>query len=95
MLTQPSGSNYLSLVNARLSLLKEGGVAGQAAAWAADLLLLYVTTHAAEKSAWEGVFRGVEKEFLALTEMITTVDADTYLRGARSPFKEITTSCKL
>ena len=77
MTTQPSGPNYLSLVDAMLSLLEEGGVADQAAAWAADLLLLYVTANAAEKSAWESS-GGVEKEFSALAEAITTADADTY-----------------
>ena len=77
MTTQPSRPNYLSLVDAMLSLQEEGGVADQAAAWAADLLLLYVTANAAEKSAWESS-GGVEKEFSALTEAITTADADTY-----------------
>ena len=80
--TQPSGLNYLSLVDALLELLGEGGVPDGEAAWAVDLLLLYATANAAEKSAWESS-GGVEKEFSALTEAITTADANTHPHVAR------------
>jgi AcrR family transcriptional regulator len=48
--TQPSGPNYLSLVEAILALLHEGGVADGPAAWGVDLLLLYPTAIAVEHS---------------------------------------------
>lgn len=48
--TQPSGSNYLALVEAILALLNEGGIADGPAAWGVDLLLLYPTAIAAERS---------------------------------------------
>jgi AcrR family transcriptional regulator len=46
--TQPSGPNYLSLVDAILGLLLEGGVGETEAAWGVDLLLLAMTAEAAE-----------------------------------------------
>ncbi|MEV1246791.1 TetR/AcrR family transcriptional regulator [Nonomuraea sp. NPDC049750] len=48
--TQPSGPNYMALVEAVLSVLGEGGVTGRAAAWGLDLLLLYPTAAAVEHS---------------------------------------------
>jgi AcrR family transcriptional regulator len=50
MSTQPSGPNYLALVEAVLALLNEGGVADGPAAWGVDLLLLYPTAIAVEHS---------------------------------------------
>jgi AcrR family transcriptional regulator len=50
MSTQPSGPNYLALVEAILALLHEGGVADGPAAWGVDLLLLYPTAIAVEHS---------------------------------------------
>jgi AcrR family transcriptional regulator len=50
MSTQPSGPNYLALVEAVLDLLTEGGVADGPAAWGVDLLLLYPTATAVEHS---------------------------------------------
>lgn len=82
MTTQPSGPNYLALAETMLGLLTEGEMPGQEAAWATDLLLLYATANAAEKSAWESS-GGVEKEFSALTEAITTADATTHPHIAR------------
>jgi AcrR family transcriptional regulator len=50
MSTQPSGRNYLALVEAILALLREGGVADGPSAWGVDLLLLYPTAIAVEHS---------------------------------------------
>ncbi|HEV7652587.1 MAG TPA: TetR/AcrR family transcriptional regulator [Actinophytocola sp.] len=50
MSTQPSGPNYLALVEAVIALLHEGGVADGPAAWGVDLLLLYPTAIAVEHS---------------------------------------------
>jgi AcrR family transcriptional regulator len=49
--TQPSGPNYLALVEKVLALLTEGGASDRAAAWGVDLLLLYPTASAVEHSA--------------------------------------------
>lgn len=51
MSTQPTGPNYLSLVEALLALLHEGGMTDRVAAWGVDLLLLYPTAVAVEHSA--------------------------------------------
>src|ERR1700712_4063110 len=48
MTTHPSGPNYLSLVNALLGLLREGGVPDRESAWAIDLLLAFATSIAVE-----------------------------------------------
>jgi AcrR family transcriptional regulator len=46
--TQPSGPNYLALLDRLLGLLHEGGVAPKVAAWGVDLLLLLPTASAVE-----------------------------------------------
>lgn len=44
------GPNALRVIEALLTFLEEGGVEGQTAAWAVDLLILYVTAVVAEHS---------------------------------------------
>jgi hypothetical protein len=46
--SRPSGPNYLALVERLLTLLHEGGVPDDRAAWGIDLLLLFATSLAAE-----------------------------------------------
>lgn len=48
LVTRPSGEHYLNLVEAVLSLLSEGGVPPERAAWSLDLLLQLATATAAE-----------------------------------------------
>jgi AcrR family transcriptional regulator len=48
--TQPSGPNYVVLVEKILTLLLEGGATDKAAAWGVDLLLLLPTATAVEHS---------------------------------------------
>jgi AcrR family transcriptional regulator len=62
--TQPSGPNYLSLVDAILGLLLEGGVGETEAAWGVDLLLLAMTAEAAEH-----IERGPEEAKADLTAL--------------------------
>jgi AcrR family transcriptional regulator len=69
MSTQPTGPNYLALTEAILALLTEGGVADRAAAWGVDLLLLYPTAIAVERSAPRP-----PDELSTLAELITSVD---------------------
>lgn len=82
MSTLPSGPNYLSLGEAILCLLHEGGVADREAAWAVDLLLLFVTAQAAEHSGWDTSPRSAD-QFSALTAAIVTADKRTYPHIAR------------
>lgn len=48
LVARPSGERYLNLVEAVLSLLNEGGVPPERAAWLLDLLLQFATATAAE-----------------------------------------------
>ena len=79
--TQPSGPHYLALLDATLALLREGGVDDREAAWGVDLLLLYATATAAEKSArtpsrWRG-------ELIDLAARIAAADAAHHPEIAR------------
>jgi AcrR family transcriptional regulator len=76
--TQPSGPNYLTMVDAILALLREGGVGDGAAAWGVDLLLLYPTAVAVEHSAPTRAGAGSE-----LAGHIADVDAARYPHIAR------------
>ena len=49
MVSRPSGSNYLKVLDALLGLLKAGKVPDNRAAWGVDLLLLYATSIATEQ----------------------------------------------
>jgi AcrR family transcriptional regulator len=82
MSTQPSGPNYLSLVDSILALLREGGVPDREASWAVDLLLLYATALAAERSNRRASSRAAD-EFSAMATAISTVDAARYPNIAR------------
>ncbi|MFI6444279.1 TetR/AcrR family transcriptional regulator [Kitasatospora sp. NPDC050543] len=54
LVARPSGEHYLTLIEALLSLLDEGGVPAGQAAWGVDLLLQYATATAAEHATGEG-----------------------------------------
>lgn len=82
MSTQPSGPSYFSLVDTILALLREGGVPDREAAWAVDLLLLYATALAAERSNRRASSRAAD-EFSALATAISTADAARYPNVAR------------
>jgi AcrR family transcriptional regulator len=58
----PSGENAMRAVEAMLSLLKAGGASDEAAAYAADLLSLYVTAIAYEESLYRTLYRDPEHE---------------------------------
>lgn len=82
MSTQPSGPNYLSLADAILGLLREGGIPDREAAWAVDLLLLYATALAAERSNRRASSRSAD-ELSAMAAAISTADAARYPNVAR------------
>ncbi len=74
LVSRPSGPRYLSLLEALLSLLSEGGVAKDRAAWGVDLLLQFPTTTAAE--------HGTRQRSMDAQEEDDALDAA--LRGATS-----------
>jgi AcrR family transcriptional regulator len=80
--TQPSGPNYLALVDAVLALLGEGGVSDRAAAWGLDLLLLCSTAVAVEHSAPKSPEQAAA-DFSALADKIATADATRYPHVSR------------
>jgi len=80
--TQPSGPNYMALVEALLALLAEGGVADHAAAWGVDLLLLYPTAIAVEHSGPKQASRKAQ-DFSALAAKVLAIDAMRFPHVAR------------
>lgn len=82
MSTQPSGPNYLALVDAILGLLHEGDVPDREAAWAVDLLLLFATATAAEQSTRSDDWR-VADDISALAGAIGRANAGDYPHIAR------------
>ncbi|PRY31796.1 TetR/AcrR family transcriptional regulator [Pseudosporangium ferrugineum] len=72
--TQPSGPNYLALVEAVLALLHEGGADDRAAAWGVDMLLLYPTALAAEHTAREPAKRAAG-DLDTLRDVLAGIDA--------------------
>ena len=77
--TQPTGPNYLALVEAVLALLDEGGATVRAAAWGVDLLLLYPTAVAVEHTTPQRSDPSPE----AVTTLIDTVDPVRFPHLAR------------
>ena len=58
----PVGDNALRVSESMLSLLKAGGVGDQAAAYAADLLSMYITAIAYEQSLYAQLYTDPEHE---------------------------------
>ena len=81
LVTRPSGPGYLSLAEGILALLSAGGVPADRAAWAADILLHFATSTAAEQGTRERAI-GAEDEENALTAAILDAPADTFPRIA-------------
>ena len=79
--TQPSGPHYLALVETLLALLVEGGVPDRDAAWAVDLLLLYPTAVATERTSRTGPAEARDRS--ALAAQVATADPVRYPTLAR------------
>jgi AcrR family transcriptional regulator len=62
LVTRPSGPAYFSLVDGVLALLDAGGVPGDRAAWAVDLLLHVATSTAAEQGTRERAVAAQDEE---------------------------------
>ena len=67
--TQPSGANYLALVERILGLLLDAGATDRDAAWGVDLLLLYATGIAAERGTRATSARAVASDTALLREL--------------------------
>jgi AcrR family transcriptional regulator len=80
LVARPSGERYLALLEALLSLLDEGGVPPDRAAWAVDLLLLLATATAAEHAtrARDLDARDDKAEWDALTEALRGATTATH-----------------
>ncbi len=77
----PTGENAMRGVESMLSLLKAGGATDQAAAYAADLLSLYVTAIAYEESLYRKLYSDPEheqREVQRLAERFGALDAERY-----------------
>src|SRR5919107_519047 len=77
----PSGDNAMRSVEVMLSLLKAGGASDQAAAYAGDLLSLYVTAIAYEQSLYRKLYSDPdheEREVERLAERFATLDAERF-----------------
>ncbi|WP_017558851.1 TetR/AcrR family transcriptional regulator [Nocardiopsis baichengensis] len=75
LLARPSGANYLDLVEALLTLLAEGNVPGNQAAWGVDVLLQVATASAAEHSA-QAESADAQDEWSALTDALRAASPD-------------------
>jgi AcrR family transcriptional regulator len=77
----PTGENAMRGVESMLTLLKAGGATDQAAAYAGDLLSLYVTAIAYEQSLYRKLYSDPEheqREVQRLAERFGALDAERY-----------------
>jgi AcrR family transcriptional regulator len=81
LVARPSGTHYLALIEALLSLLEEGGVPDGQASWGIDLLLQSATATAAEQSTREQAVDG-QDEWDALGAALLDVSPRTHPRIA-------------
>ena len=79
--TQPSGPNYLTLVDTILGLLRAGGAGDREAAWGVDVLLLVMTAEAAEHTSRRSEREIADQSALALE--IASADPGRYPNIAR------------
>ena len=77
----PTGDNAIRGTESMLSLLKAGGASDEAAAYAADLLSLYVTAIAYEQSLYRKLYSDPDheaREVERLAERFAALDAEKY-----------------
>lgn len=77
LVARPSGPGYLNLLESLLALLAEGGVPGDRAAWALDLLLQLGTATAAEQATRQRAVDSQDEED-ALASALANADATTH-----------------
>ena len=77
----PSGDNAMRGIEALLTLLKAGGASDQAAAYAGDLLALYITAIAYEESLYRTLYSDPEheeREVERLAERFAALDPERF-----------------
>src|SRR3954469_17287844 len=77
----PTGENAMRSVESMLALLKAGGASDQAAAYAGDLLSMYVTAIAYETSLYRTLYQDPEherREVEQLAERFAAIDPQRY-----------------
>jgi AcrR family transcriptional regulator len=77
----PTGDNAMRVTESMLSLLKAGGASDQAAAYAADLVSMYVTAIAYENSLYRMLHLDPDyeaREVQRLAERFASLDAERY-----------------
>lgn len=82
LVARPSGQHYLTLIEALLALLDEGGVPGGQAAWGVDLLLHYATASAAEQTARDRS-ASADEDWDALARAVRDIPAHSHPHLAR------------
>ncbi|HWI73090.1 MAG TPA: TetR/AcrR family transcriptional regulator C-terminal domain-containing protein [Baekduia sp.] len=81
MATIPTGDNALRVTESMMSLLRAGGAADQAVAYAADLLSMYATAIAYEQSLYAELYADPEREqreIARVMQRFTKLPADRY-----------------
>lgn len=79
LVARPRGENYFDLIEALLSLLHEGGVTAERAAWGLDVLLQFATSTAAEHGT-RNEAANTAQEWGAFLQALSSTDA------ARRPY---------
>jgi AcrR family transcriptional regulator len=77
----PTGDNAIRVTESMLSLLKAGGVGDQAAAYAGDLISMYITAVAYEQSLYAVLYADPEhetREIERLAERFATLSPERY-----------------
>jgi AcrR family transcriptional regulator len=81
LVMRPSGPHYLDLIEAMLVILAEGGVPDDRAAWAIDLLPLFVTATAAEQGTRDrAIYAGDEED--AVVKAVVNASSERHPRIA-------------
>ncbi|MEV8634393.1 TetR/AcrR family transcriptional regulator C-terminal domain-containing protein [Streptosporangium sp. NPDC051023] len=74
----PSGEHALRILDRLLALLKDGGLDDMTAAWAVDLLYLYITAGAAEQGAYNTTDRTQGQHLADAERLYAELPADRY-----------------
>ncbi|GAA1931647.1 TetR/AcrR family transcriptional regulator [Streptantibioticus ferralitis] len=77
LVARPRGEHYLALLEGLLTLLKSGGIDGERAGWAVDLLLQFATTAAAEHGSRRQA-PDAQEDWTAFTEALRSASPERY-----------------
>jgi AcrR family transcriptional regulator len=77
VIARPRGEHYLDLVEALLAVLADGGIEGERAAWAVDVLLRFATATAAEDGGRRQAPEAQE-EWAAVARALRSAEPERY-----------------